>query len=159
VDDLFSFWDNLPFKVERVGTGIPFLSWISGAQLGPLEQHVLREVSASGSATVRELLENNKIDLAYTTVMTTLDRLYKKNLLDRTAEGRAYRYFPKHTPEEMRRAAAAEGIRRLLGSGDPSALPLSYLVEALSEHDAHLLDQLQALVERKRRELKKREQS
>ena len=42
----------------------------------------------------------------------------------------------------------------MLGSGDASSLPLSYLVEALSAHDAQLLDELQLLVERKRRELK-----
>jgi hypothetical protein len=41
----------------------------------------------------------------------------------------------------------------LLGSGDTSALALSYLVEAVSDHDAQLLDDLQSLVERKRREL------
>jgi len=51
-----------------------------------------------------------------------------------------------------------EGIRQLLASGDASSLPLSYLVEALSAHDAQLLDELQVLVERKRRELKKAEQ-
>jgi len=45
----------------------------------------------------------------------------------------------------------------LLGSGDASSLPLSYLVEALSTHDAQLLDELQLLVERKRRELQSRE--
>jgi hypothetical protein len=44
----------------------------------------------------------------------------------------------------------------LLGSGDASSLPLSYLVEALSTHDAQLLDELQLLVERKRRELEGR---
>jgi hypothetical protein len=45
----------------------------------------------------------------------------------------------------------------LLGSGDASSLPLSYLVEALSSHDAQLLDELQLLVETKRRELQSRE--
>jgi hypothetical protein len=42
-------------------------------------------------------------------------------------------------------------------SGDASSLPLSYLVEALSSHDAQLLDELQLLVETKRRELQSRE--
>ena len=51
-----------------------------------------------------------------------------------------------------------EGIRQLLGSTETSALPLSYLVEAVSEHDAELLDELQLLVERKRREMKEAEQ-
>jgi predicted transcriptional regulator len=137
----------------------PFFGWASGTQLGRLERQLLRELWSRGSATVRELLDEDKVTQAYTTVMTTMDRLYKKHLLDRVAEGRAYRYFPRQTPDEMRRVAAVEGIRQLLGSGDASSLPLSYLVEALSEHDAQLLDELQVLVERKRRELKKREQS
>jgi predicted transcriptional regulator len=114
----------------------------------------MQEVWAHGSATVRELLADGTIHQAYTTVMTTLDRLYKKGLLDRVAEHRAFRYTPRHTAEELQRVAALDSIRQLLGSGDTSSLPLSYLVEALSTHDAQLLDKLQLLVERKRRELK-----
>jgi predicted transcriptional regulator len=126
----------------------------SKPQLGPFEQQLLRELWSRGSATVRELIENGKVHQAYTTVMTTLDRLYKKGLLDRAAENRAFRYTPRHTAGEMQRVAAFENIRQLLNSGDASSLPLSYLVEALSVHDAQLLDELQLLVERKRRELK-----
>jgi len=126
-------------------------------QIGPLERQLLEEVWSRGSVTVRELLEDGKITQAYTTVMTTLDRLYKKRLLDRVLEGRAFRYSARQTPEELRRVAVVEGIRQLMGSSDASSLPLSYLVEALSTHDAQLLDELQLLVERKRRELKDRE--
>ena len=109
---------------------------------------------SAGQSSVRDVVEKLETRLAYTTVMTTLDRLYKKGLLDRVAEGRAFRYTPRLTSEEVQRGAALEGIRQLLGSGDASSLPLSYLVEALSEHDAQLLDELQLLIERKRRELK-----
>src|SRR5271157_5737963 len=129
----------------------------SRPQLGPFERQVLQKLWSLGSATVRELLADGKIHQAYTTVMTTMDRLYKKGLLDRVAEGRAFRYTPRHTPEELQRVTALESIRQLLGSGDASSLPLSHLVEALSAHDAQLLDELQLLVERKRRELKSRE--
>jgi predicted transcriptional regulator len=122
-------------------------------QLGPLEQHVLQRLWSHGSATVRELLADGKVHQAYTTVMTTVDRLYKKGLLDRVAEGRAFRYTPRQSAEELQRFTAFESIRQLLGSDD-SSLPLSYLVEALSAHDAQLLDELQVLVERKRRELR-----
>jgi predicted transcriptional regulator len=128
----------------------------SRPQLGPFEQQLLQKLWSHGSATVRELLADGKIRQAYTTVMTTVDRLYKKGFLDRVAEGRAFRYTPRQTPEELQRVAALEGIRQLLGSGDTSSLPLSYLVEALSAHDAQLLDELQLLVERKRREIKAR---
>jgi predicted transcriptional regulator len=134
----------------------PFSIFGSGSkpQLGPFEQQLMQAVWSQGSTTVRELVADGKIHQAYTTVMTTLDRLYKKGWLDRAAEGRAFRYTPRHTPEELQRVTALESIRQLLGSGEASSLPLSYLVEALSAHDAQLLDELQLLVERKLRQLK-----
>lgn len=121
-------------------------------QLGPLEQELLSALWMRGSATVREMLDAGGINLAYTTVMTTLDRLYKKQLLNRSAEGRAFRYSPRYTQEELEKAAVGETVRQLLGSGEAAALPLSYLVEAVSEHDAGLLDDLQRLLDEKRRE-------
>jgi predicted transcriptional regulator len=136
----------------------------STTRLGPLEQELLRALWSRRNGTVRELLDEAKaggrLKVAYTTVMTTLDRLYKKNLLDRVAEGRAFRYWPRQTEQELQKAAAGEAIQQLLGSNTPaassSAMPLSYLVEAITERDAKLLDELQELVERKRRELRKR---
>jgi predicted transcriptional regulator len=113
----------------------------------------LQELWSHGNATVRELISEGNIRQAYTTVMTTVDRLYKKGLLDRAVEGKAFRYTPRHTPEELQRVTALESIQQLLSSGEASTLPLSYLVEALSQHDNQLLDELQLLVERKRREL------
>jgi predicted transcriptional regulator len=123
-------------------------------QLGPLEQELLSALWVRGSATVREMLEAGGINLAYTTVMTTLDRLYKKQLLNRSAEGRAFRYSPRYTQEELEKAAVGEAVRQMLGSGEAATLPLSYLVEAVSEHDAGLLDDLQRLLDEKRRELR-----
>jgi predicted transcriptional regulator len=128
----------------------------SKPNLGPFERRLLQVLWSRGSATVRELLADGQIRQAYTTVMTTLDRLYKKGMLERAAEGRAFRYTPRQSPGELQRVAALEGIRQLLGSSGASALPLSYLVEALSTHDAQLLDELQVLVETKRRELQSR---
>lgn len=133
------------FKIFETGT----------PHLGPFEQQLLRELWSRGTGTVREILEGGKIHRAYTTVMTTLDRLYKKGLLDRVAEGRAFRYSPRITPEELRRGAALNGIREWLASVGADALPLSHLVDTLSAHDTHLLDELEALIERKRRELKR----
>jgi len=126
-------------------------------RLGPLEQELLSALWMRGSATVREMIDAGGINLAYTTVMTTLDRLYKKQLLNRSAEGRAFRYSPRYTQEELEKAAVGEAIRQLLGSGEAAALPLSYLVEAVSEHDAGLLDDLQRLLDQKRAELRSKE--
>lgn len=126
-------------------------------RLGPLEQQLLQALFDRESATVRELLDDGSIQLAYTTVMTTLDRLYKKNLLDRVAEGRAFRYSLRHSLQDLHRAAVGEVIGDLLASGSSATVPLSYLVEAISEHDARALDELQTLVERKRKELRDKE--
>jgi predicted transcriptional regulator len=126
-------------------------------QLGPLEQRLLQEIWTRGNATVRELIDDGQLEVAYTTVMTTLDRLFKKQLLDRSAEGRAFRYTARVTQEELQRAAAEHAIQQLLSSGPAASLPLSYLVEAVTEHDTELLDELQKLVESKRREVRDRE--
>jgi predicted transcriptional regulator len=126
----------------------------ASSQLGPLEQRLLETLWARGTATVRELVEDSREVLAYTTLMTTLDRLFKKNLLTRVAEGRAFRYAPRFTREELHREVAGNVFRELLDASPESSLPLSYLVEILTERDAQLLDDLQKLVETKRRALR-----
>jgi predicted transcriptional regulator len=129
----------------------------SSSQLGPLEERLLDALWQRGHATVRDLIDDACQDLAYTTVMTTLDRLFKKNLLSRETEGRAFRYAPRFTREELHREVAGEAFRQLLDASPASSLPLSYLVEILTEHDARLLDDLRQVVEAKRRELRKSE--
>ncbi len=127
----------------------------SSSPLGPLEERLLEALWQRGTPlTVRELIEQDCQDLAYTTVMTTLDRLFKKNLLSREADGRAFRYAPRFTREELHQQAVSESLRQALDASPTPSLPLSHLVEALSERDAQLLDQLEELVEAKRRQLR-----
>jgi predicted transcriptional regulator len=126
-------------------------------QLGPLEQRLLEVLWARGCGTVRELLQDGCEDLAYTTVMTTLDRLFKKDVLTRAEEGRAFRYTPRCSREEFHCEAVGHAVRELLDVNPASSLPLSFLVELLGERDAQLLDELRTLVERKRRELSSQE--
>lgn len=128
----------------------------SSSQLGPLEERLLEALWQHSTAmTVRELVDQHCSDLAYTTVMTTLDRLYKKNLLKREAEGRAFRYASRFTRDELHQLALTETLHQALDASPASALPLSYLVETLSERDTQLLDELEQLVEAKRRQLRK----
>jgi predicted transcriptional regulator len=72
------------------------------SRLGPLEQQVLSVLWQRGSAIVKEVIECGDVHREYNTVMTTLDRLYKKGLLDRTGEpdSRAFRYVPRHSQAE-----------------------------------------------------------
>jgi predicted transcriptional regulator len=127
------------------------------APLGPLERQVHNAIWARGSATVREVLEDGTIWQTYSTIMTTMDRLFRKGLLSRVLEGKAFRYSALYSPEETERATTMNGVRQLLGS-EYAALHLSYLVEAVGAHDESLLDQLQSLVERQRAELRLKKQ-
>jgi predicted transcriptional regulator len=126
----------------------------SSSQLGPLEERMLEALWKRGDGTVREMVDDGCQDLAYTTVMTTLDRLFKKSLLSRQPEGRAFRYKPRFTREELHREVAGEAFRQLLDACPSSSLPLSYLVEVLTERDGQLLDDLRKVVEAKRRQLR-----
>jgi BlaI family transcriptional regulator, penicillinase repressor len=128
-------------------------------QIGPLEQRMLDALWTQGSATVRELIESGHGDLAYTTVMTTLDRLFKKGLLTRVEEGRAFRYAAQFSREDLHREAASHAVRQLLDVSPASSLPLSFLVEILSQRDMKLLDDLQKLVEQKRRQFGPRQRT
>jgi len=127
------------------------------ANLGPLEQQVMESVWSRGTATVRELLEGARIWQTYPTIMTTMDRLFKKGLLDRVLEGRAFRYSPRYSREELERLVSVRGIRQLLGS-ERASLHLSYLVEAVGAQGEGLLDELQALIEQRRAAMRKGEQ-
>ena len=65
--------------------------------LGELERRVMDRLWATpGPQSVRDvhLALSAERDLAYTTVMTVLDRLAKKALVRRTRDGRAYLYEP-----------------------------------------------------------------
>jgi len=73
--------------------------------------------------------------VAYTTVMTTMDRLFKKGLLLRRKVGRAFVYRAAATQQELENAV------------------LSSLVDAVSERDRALLGELERLVREKRRAL------
>jgi predicted transcriptional regulator len=125
------------------------------SRLGPLEQQVLSVLWQRGSATVHEVIKHGEVRREYNTVMTTLDRLYKKGLLDRTIEphSRAFRYVPRHrTQAEWEREVITKTAKQILSLG--TALPLSYLVEAIADYDARLLDDLLRLVEEQRLKLR-----
>lgn len=55
-----------------------------------------------GPATVRDVhrVLTKETPLAYTTVMTVIDRLWRKGFLERRPRGRAYEYVPVHTEAE-----------------------------------------------------------
>src|SRR5205085_12314654 len=73
------------------------------AHLGPLELEAMEMVWQRGEASVRDIHLAFGERLAYTTLMTTLDRLHKKGLLERRKDGRAFIYSPRFSPAELER--------------------------------------------------------
>jgi predicted transcriptional regulator len=122
------------------------------APLGHLENTVMELVWARGESSVREVVDRLQRPLAYTTVMTTLDRLYKKGLLDRRKADRAFVYSPRMTRVEWEQKLVA-GL--LADRGRSSELLISCLVDAVGERDASLLDDLERKIRQKRRELER----
>jgi predicted transcriptional regulator len=124
------------------------LEWSNNNRLGPLELRVLSVLWQRGSATVWEVIEYGDIRREYNTVMTTLDRLYKKRLVGRTVgpNSRAFHYFPRHrTQAEWQRELVIDTVKQVLGMDTTALLPLSCLVEAVSEYEVGLLDDLRRL--------------
>jgi len=123
-------------------------------RLGALERDVLALVWERGDSSVRDACEHLGSAVAYTTVMTTMDRLFKKRLLSRRKVGRAFVYHATATREELEGAVAAELVQTLLRADGFGPLPiLSSLVDAVSDRDRALLDELERLLREKRRAL------
>jgi predicted transcriptional regulator len=109
-----------------------------------------------GAGSVRDVAGRLERKLAYTTVMTTLDRLFKKGLLEREMTDRAFVYAPKVTRDDWDRRRAGEMMAGFLAGPEESRqLLLSCLVDAVGKHDAMLLDELERKIQRKREQLSK----
>src|SRR5262252_9215757 len=128
----------------------PFLFWgfkssheVLHNSLGALERDILSLCWERNQLTVRDACGLLTSTVAYTTVMTTMDRLFKKGLLARRKVGRAFMYSPTATRKELEGAVAAELVHSLLDrEGEPLPI-LSSLVDAVSERDEALLDALE----------------
>src|SRR5262245_19559823 len=123
--------------------------------LGKLERQVLDEVwRFGGEVSVRDVHRAFEERVAYTTLMTTLDRLFKKNLLSRRKDGRAFLYSAAIAQEEFDQGIKADVIDGLLGQGADGIEPvLACIVDTVSERDLEFLDELDRLVQEKKREL------
>lgn len=119
----------------------------SAPRLGDLERTVMERLwDSPDGATVREVHEALAADrqLAYTTVLTVLDRLAKKGLVTRTREGRAWRYAAKDSAESLTARAMRAHIDEL-HVDDRKAAILHFLDGATAEELADVRDALAEL--------------
>ena len=118
--------------------------------LGPLETRLLGLLWAQPDPATVAHIRRALPELAYTTIMTTLDRLYRKGLLSRDKDGRAFAYAPRYTRAELFSELISTRVADLLGAAGEGAVLLSTLVRAVGQTDAALLDELDALVQAER---------
>jgi predicted transcriptional regulator len=125
--------------------------------LGRLEIVLMEILWARGESSVRRVFESVDRPLAYTTVMTTLERLFKKGLLDRHKSGRAFLYAPRLTRQEWEQRRAGDLVSVFLSGPDPSRdLLVSSLLDAVGQYDEPLLEELERKIRMKRKELSRR---
>jgi predicted transcriptional regulator len=154
---------SLPILVKLCRTPFMWLKRQSGVpkasleQLGSLETEVMDRIWARGEISVRDLHQELAGRLAYTTVMTTLDRLYKKGLLQRRKQGKAFLYVPACTEQEYQEQLTGHLFGVVLRENKDSNAVLSCFVETISENDREMLDRLDELVKAKRRALRRKE--
>ena len=110
---------------------------------GALEREVIATMAAAGRPmTAADVLAGLGNVLAYTTVMTTLSRLYDKGVLSRVLIGRAYVYELATTVEGVDSSTTARQMRRLLEGRDDRAGVLARFVADLDPEDERVLASL-----------------
>jgi predicted transcriptional regulator len=119
-------------------------------RLGDLERAVMDHLwSASDPQTVRQVHEalSEQRDLAYTTVMTVLQRLAKKNLVSQIRDDRAHQYVPVHGRDELVAGLMVDALDQAADPGSRHAA-LVHFVERVGPDEAEALrralDELEA---------------
>jgi predicted transcriptional regulator len=104
--------------------------------MGELESAVLRQLWQAGRPlTPSEVRDGLGAELAYTTVMTILGRLWEKGLAHRERRGRGYAYWPTLTEAEL----AAQRMRATLERTVDREKTLARFVDELSVKDERAL--------------------
>lgn len=125
-------------------------------RLGELERAVMDHLWAAGEPlTVRQVHEvlAAERDLAYTTVMTVLQRLARKNLVSQIRDDRAHQYVPVHGPDELIAGLMVDALDQAVGSVDRQAA-LVHFVERVGADEAEALRRALAELEAKDRSLR-----
>jgi predicted transcriptional regulator len=118
--------------------------------LGELEAEVMQALWQQPDQTVSDVEARlrRRREIAHTTVLTTLDRMYRKGYLTREKRGKAFAYAPRYTREQFERGMAQEVLGALLGGlGEPV---LSTFVELIGRDEGQL-DRLEELIREHRK--------
>jgi predicted transcriptional regulator len=112
--------------------------------LGDLETQIMELLWEQHPLSVRATCERLRGDHAYTTIMTTMDRLHKKRLLERTKDGNAFIYEPAMDRAEYQKRVVEAALTPLLEQG--AAPVLAAFVEVAADLDHDNLAELERLI-------------
>lgn len=119
--------------------------------LGQLQRAVMEIIWRQGEATVhqvRDRLDGEK-QLAYTTILTTLQKLEKAGWLTHRAEGKSYVYLPRRSRDQAGAGSVRQFLKRVF-DGNAVAMFQHLIREGdLSEED---LKEVRKLIDEKRKE-------
>ncbi len=128
------------------------MSTVSLDDLGEVQRTVLEIVWQRGEASVhdvRKQLGRNKKKLAYTTVLTVMQKLEKVGWLEHRSAGKSYIYTPTTSREEAGAGSVRQFLKRVF-EGDAVAMFQHLIRESdLSDQD---LRELRKMIEEKRKE-------
>ena len=109
---------------------------VSRRPLGSLESEVLEVLwNSDDPLTPSEVLDRLNADLAYTTIMTVLGRLWQKGLADRTKAGRAFAYSAVVSEADF----SADRMRKALDASSDRVATMSHFVDGLDSSQQHEL--------------------
>jgi predicted transcriptional regulator len=102
--------------------------------MGPLEREAMQVLWSGGELSVRQVMQRLPAKRAYTTVMTTVTRLFTKGILKRRAWNRKFLYSPRITIEEWQQSAARAATARFLATPcTPRDLLVSCLLATVAQ--------------------------
>lgn len=126
-----------------------------GKVLGHLEEDIMEALWMRDGATGKDVLSglnsNNK-KVAYTTVLTVLERLSKKGLVKKEKINGSYKFTPAYSKADFSRIVSKEVLKGVLDMGGGYAS--ANFVDAIAESDPNELERLSKLIEAKKSELK-----
>ncbi|HNY77443.1 MAG: BlaI/MecI/CopY family transcriptional regulator [Sedimentisphaerales bacterium] len=121
--------------------------------LGQLQRAVMEIIWSRGEATVhqvRDRLDREK-ELAYTTILTTLQKLERAGWLEHRSEGKSYVYVPRRSREQAG-AGSVRGFLKRVFDGNAVAMFQHLIREGdLSEDE---LKELRRIIDEKRKEMR-----
>ncbi|NGX35423.1 MAG: hypothetical protein K1000chlam1_00246 [Candidatus Anoxychlamydiales bacterium] len=119
-------------------------------QFGELESFILQEIKKKNKATVKDIHILLKKSIAYTTIMTVINRLYEKKILKREKISRSYIYW---LSDSNYFSKFLDRIKKKIFSGNSIEM-VSYLLENNSKITKEELNKIDELIQKMKKEKK-----